>query len=89
MGGLLPTVKQETYRDYSPRRVALAESALLSVWGALGSYHDRDSLVLVGGLVPKYLCRLPSSPLCVTTPSHVGCGRGDLPCRGDQAIRHH
>jgi hypothetical protein len=54
MGGLLPTMKYETYTEYDPRRTALAESAFLTIWPALGSWHE--DLVLVGGLVPKYLC---------------------------------
>lgn len=47
-------MKYETYSEYSPVGVAAAESAFLTVWAGLGSWH-RD-LVLVGGLVPKYLC---------------------------------
>ncbi len=47
-------MKYETYREYDPRGVALAEAALLSVWAGLGSYSQ--DLVLIGGLVPKYLC---------------------------------
>ena len=47
-------MKYETYSEYDPRHIALAESAFLTVWAGLGRWH-RD-LVLVGGLVPKYLC---------------------------------
>jgi hypothetical protein len=50
----LPAVKYETYSEYNPVGVASAESAFLSVWAGLGSWHS--DLVLVGGLVPKYLC---------------------------------
>lgn len=46
--------KPRTYRDYDPRRIELAESALLTIWGCLDELHEH--LVLVGGLVPKYLC---------------------------------
>jgi hypothetical protein len=46
--------KPKTYRDYDPRRIELAESALLTIWGCLAELHQ--NLVLVGGLVPKYLC---------------------------------
>ena len=46
--------KPKTYHDYDPRRIDLAESALLTIWGCLGDLHEH--LVLVGGLVPKYLC---------------------------------
>jgi hypothetical protein len=47
-------MKFETYNEYDPRGIALAESAFISVWASLGSFHE--DLVLVGGLVPKYLC---------------------------------
>lgn len=47
-------MKYETYSEYDPHRTGLAESALLTVWSGLGNW--RDELVLVGGLVPKYLC---------------------------------
>ncbi|MFN0080434.1 MAG: hypothetical protein ACKVY0_28530 [Prosthecobacter sp.] len=47
-------MKYETYTEYDPHHVGLAESAFLTVWSTLGRW--RDSLVLVGGHVPKYLC---------------------------------
>lgn len=47
-------MKYETYSEYDPLRVGLAESAFLTVWASLGQCHG--DLVLVGGLVPKYLC---------------------------------
>lgn len=46
--------KPKIYRDYDPRRIELAEAALLTIWGCLDELHEH--LVLVGGLVPKYLC---------------------------------
>ena len=54
MGGMLPTMKYETYSEYDPRYTTLAERAFLTLWPTLGSWHG--DLVLVGGLVPKYLC---------------------------------
>jgi len=33
-------MKYETYREYDPRGVLLAESALLTVWSGLSRYHD-------------------------------------------------
>ena len=48
-------MKYDTYSEYDPRHAALAESAFLTLWSALGAWHS--DLVLVGGLVPKYLCR--------------------------------
>ena len=66
MGGLLPTVKYETYSQYKPVGVASAESAFLTVWAGLGSWHDH--LVLVGGLVPKYICGDLSAPRALPRP---------------------
>jgi hypothetical protein len=54
MGGLLQTMKYETYNEYDPHRSALAESAFLTIWAGLGQWHE--CLVLIGGMVPKYLC---------------------------------
>lgn len=50
----MQAVKYETYSEYDPHRASLAESAFLTVWARLEQWHD--DLVLVGGLVPKYLC---------------------------------
>jgi len=47
-------MKYETHSEYDPEDVSLLERAFLTVWGGLGAWHD--DLVLVGGLVPKYLC---------------------------------
>ena len=47
-------MKYDTYSKYHPRGVALAESAFLTAWSGLGRWHE--DMVLVGGLVPKYLC---------------------------------
>jgi hypothetical protein len=46
MGGILPSVKHETYSQYDSSGVAFAESAFLTVWAGLGSCHE--DLVLVG-----------------------------------------
>jgi hypothetical protein len=47
-------MKYETYSECDPHHTALAESAFLTLWSTLGSWQD--DLVLVGGLVPQYLC---------------------------------
>lgn len=47
-------MKYETYSEYDPRHTTLAESAFLTLWATLGAWHG--DLVLVGGLVPKFLC---------------------------------
>jgi len=59
-------VKYETYSEYNPVGVATAESAFLTVWAGLGSWHS--DLVLVGGLVPKYLCGDLSVPRTLPRP---------------------
>jgi len=51
-------MKYETYSAYDPQRTGLAESAFLTIWAGLGQW--REDLVLVGGLVPKYLCGDPT-----------------------------
>ncbi len=71
-------MKYETYSQYDPVGVAFAESAFLTVWAALGSWHD--DLVLVGGLVPKYLCGDLSAaralPRPVTLDADLGIALG-------------
>ena len=59
-------MKYETYREYNPVGVATAESAFLTVWAGLVSWHN--DLVLVGGLVPKYLCGDLSAPRTLPRP---------------------
>ena len=59
-------MKYETYSEYNPVGVASAESAFLTVWAGLGSWHS--DLVLVGGLVPKYLCGDLASPRTLPRP---------------------
>jgi hypothetical protein len=51
--GVLP-VKLPSYDDYSSESTALCERVLLTVWGCLRDYQEH--LVLIGGLVPRYLC---------------------------------
>jgi len=47
--------KHGTFAEYSPRSLAAAEAALLTVWPTLNRYHE--DLVLVGGLAVNYLTR--------------------------------
>jgi hypothetical protein len=47
-------MKYEIHSMYDCTRVALAQSAFLTVWSGLGSWHE--DLVLLGGLVPTFLC---------------------------------
>ena len=50
-------MKHSHHQDYDGRQTDLCERALLTVWPHLGEF--RPSLALVGGLVPRYLCRKP------------------------------
>ena len=71
----MPAVKYETYGLYDPVGVANAERAFLTVWAALGSW--RDDLVLVGGLVPKYLCGDFSAPRSLPRTNAALAGFGE------------
>lgn len=48
-------MKLAHYSEYSDADTALAESALLTVWAALGNLTEE--IVLIGGLVPRYICK--------------------------------
>jgi hypothetical protein len=71
-------MKYETYSEYDSHGVAYTERAFLTVWAGLGSWHS--DLVLVGGLVPKYLCGDLSShrslPRPVTLDADLGIALG-------------
>lgn len=47
-------MKLPSYDDYSSESTALCERVLLTVWGCLRDYQEH--LVLIGGLIPRYLC---------------------------------
>ncbi len=59
-------MKLGAYSDYDSRKVALAESALLTIWPNLEPWHE--DLVLVGGLVPRYICGDTSAPRVLPRP---------------------
>lgn len=72
-------MKYDTYSQYDERGVKLAESAFLTAWAGLGAWHKE--LVLVGGLVPRYLCEIPASnpgewPRPVTMDADIGIAFG-------------
>lgn len=67
-------MKYETYAEYDPRAVAQAEPAFLTVWAGLGSYHD--DLVLLGGLVPNYICRHPAGTRALPRPATLDVDLG-------------
>lgn len=71
-------MKFETHREYDLAGVGTAESAFITVWSALKSWHS--DLVLVGGLVPRYICGDLSSsrelPRPVTMDTDLGISLG-------------
>ena len=71
-------MKLGSYGDYDLQKVASAQSALITVWPNLDSWYD--DLVLVGGLVPLYICATPSAgdflPRPVTLDADVGIALG-------------
>ena len=48
-------MKYEHHSDYTTADTELSEAGLLTVWAPLREF--RDELVLIGGLVPRYLCK--------------------------------
>jgi hypothetical protein len=74
MGTLLPAMKYETYTEYDPHHTALAERAFLTLWSALSAWHS--DLVLVGGLVPKYLCHDPIQQSSLPHPATLDVDLG-------------
>lgn len=58
-------MKLAHYDDYGPKDTLHAESALLTIWAALGDLTD--DLVLVGGLVPRYLCKAITGDITAVT----------------------
>ena len=59
-------MKLGAYTDYDSRKVALAESALFTIWPNLEPWYE--DLVLVGGLVPRYICGDTSTPRPLPRP---------------------
>jgi hypothetical protein len=59
-------MKLGAYADYESGKVALAESALFSVWPSLEPWYD--DLVLVGGLVPRFICGDTACPRLLPRP---------------------
>ncbi len=68
-------MKYEHHSQYTSEDTGRAESALLTVWAVLEEF--RDDLVLVGGLVPRYICRPAHEELQpVTMDVDVGIALG-------------
>ena len=62
-------MKFASYADYDPKGIALSVPALLTVWA--GIQHFSEDLVLVGGLVPHFICRHPASDTRLPRPATV------------------
>jgi len=60
-------MKFASYAEYDPKGVALSIPALLTVWAGIQRFSDE--LVLVGGLVPHFICRHPESSTQLPRPA--------------------
>lgn len=60
-------MKFDTYSDYDPRATSQTLPTFLTVWPGLGNYHD--DLVLLGGMVPLYLCKHPTGERALPRPA--------------------
>ena len=68
-------MKREHYQEYAGQDTERAEAALLTAWAVLADFHQ--DLVLIGGLVPRYICRTPASELQpVTMDVDIGISLG-------------
>lgn len=65
MEGVLSHMKLARHNQYNPEDTVRAESALLTVWAALGNLTH--NLVLVGGLVPRYICKPQTGAITAAT----------------------
>ena len=69
MGRILPSMKFASYAEYDPKGIALSVPALLTVWAGIQRFSE--DLVLVGGLVPHFICRHPESDTRLPRPATV------------------
>ena len=60
-------MKFDSYADYDPRATSQTLAAFLTVWPGLGNYHQ--DLVLLGGMVPLYLCNHPAGERALPRPA--------------------
>jgi hypothetical protein len=79
-------MKLPHHQDYDDRQTDLCERALLTIWPHLGDFQS--NLSLVGGLVPRYLCRNPAMEartldvdLGISIASGEGCSYQSLAFR--------
>jgi predicted nucleotidyltransferase len=75
MGGILQMTKLPHHHAYPAGSTDLAVAGLLTVWSSLVDYQE--DLVLVGGLVPQFLCTRPPEALpAVTMDVDLGIALG-------------
>ena len=60
-------MKFASYAEYDPKGIALSIPALLTVWAGIQRFSDE--LVVVGGLVPHFICRDPGSGTRLPRPA--------------------
>jgi hypothetical protein len=60
-------MKYDTYAQYDPRATSQTLPGLLTVWPGLGNYHG--DLVLLGGMVPLYICSHPTRANALPRPA--------------------
>ena len=62
-------MKFASYAEYDPKGIALSVPAVLTVWAGIQRFSE--DLVLVGGLVPHFICRHPESDTRLPRPATV------------------
>ena len=75
--------------DYSQTITQMVEKGLLDIWGRLGEY--RDFLVVIGGLVPRYITA-PEGSSDYDATTHCGTGRPtglEFPARHTASVREY
>jgi hypothetical protein len=60
-------MKFASYAEYDPKGIALSIPALLTVWAGIQRFHEE--LVLVGGIVPHFICQHPESSTGLPRPA--------------------
>lgn len=67
-------MKYDTYSAYDPRATSQSLPTFLTIWPALGRYHDE--LVLLGGLVPICICKHPEGDGALPRPATLDVDLG-------------
>jgi hypothetical protein len=60
-------MKFASYAEYDPKGIALSIPGLLTIWAGIQRFSEE--LVLVGGLVPHFICRHPESSTQLPRPA--------------------